>query len=1030
MTLFATAAQRELWHLDQYAGTGSTLNVPAAWRITGDLDATALATAVDTVVARHESLRTAFRPHDDGPILEVGPAPTGSLTTAQVTDPSELPDLVRRFHAAPFDLTTGRPAAALLVRSPDGEHLLALSIHHTAVDAWSLGIIEAELGEAYRIAVQGVAPDRTVRHPLGAAVRELAARQQSPQWEEALNHWRSELHGLPGAPALPGALGRDSRLGFDARRIRCQLPSELRSRLTGLSRALDATVFQLLAAAYVGVLGRWANCDDFVIGVPVADRVGDTLQSTVLFATNVAPIRVRLGGNPDFAGLVDQVRRRLTSAITHSVTPLSEILRVTGSGSGEDVASLAALAITYRNRPGRGLRLDGLSCQPYRVEAASSLYQLACHVEQDDEALWLEIEGRAFGPEDLEGLWQRLLAALDLVTRRPDTALADWPTLLSTDRRPAPAVLPAPAGTVVDAFLRNAAELPQHPAVIDRHGQVTYWQLRRQAQAVATHLAERGARPGEAVAVCVRRGAGTLAALLGVMLAGCVYLPVDPEWPTARMRTVLDDAGVRQVVHDVETAFHPGLAGRTGTPAWSEAAPTAPTAGRPGPDGPAYLLYTSGSTGQPKGVLVRHAALTRLIAVMRGLAVGTSVGRVLATTTITFDISLVELLLPMTTGATCVIADEETVRDPMLLARWITEQRIDFAQATPTLWSALLEQLDAQIPLAVTAGEPLSAELRDRLVKATGRAFNGYGPTEATIYATVWPLEPGCPVSIGTPVEGTAAWVLDRWGRPCATGAVGQLYLGGEGLAEGYLNRPELTEERFPDHLPAVTAERVYATGDLASWGKDGLLYLHGREDHQIKLRGFRIELGEVESVLTRAEGVAAATVVPYTRGEGQQGLAAFVRPVAPRADGLLAPAVEHGIRELLAGELPEYMRPRLILPVDELPVTGSGKTDRGALVQLAEAGAHREAEDQPPATPLHAQVSALWSELLGIIGPGDHESFFDLGGDSLGAARLVARLRKNFGITLPLRTFVKNPTVDGIVRLIHAEERGSVTHG
>ncbi|MFD0570738.1 condensation domain-containing protein [Kitasatospora gansuensis] len=506
------------------------LNVPLAWRILGDLDQVALAAAIHAVVARHEALRTAFRPQDDIPVLDVRPPAEALLTVRQLTGPADLPELLAAFYARPFDLSSGRPLAALLLRLSDGESVLALNVHHAAIDAWSTGIVEAELGAAYRLAHRDQPLDLTTRYSLAEVVEELNGRHGSAAWAADLAHWVTQLRDVPGVVALPGALDRDDGAGFTAQQIRRRLPDGVRQKLTALARELDATEFQLLFAAYAGLLGRWANRDDFVLGVPMADRSSEMLQGAVLFATNVAPIRVRLADDPTFAELVGRVRRQLIDAIGRTSTPLSEILRAVNSGASEDVAGLAGLAMTYRNRPGQGLGLDGLVCEPYPVSTGRSLYQLACHIEHGDDGLVVQLEGRALDQDQLDGLWQRLVAVLAAVTDHPTAALSSWPTGLAGDLPDRAAAARPETGTVVDRFLRTAAELPQAVAVADPEQQLSYWQLRRQVQAVAGRLTEAGLRPGEVVAVCVGRGVGAVAALLGVMHAGGVYLPVDKAW--------------------------------------------------------------------------------------------------------------------------------------------------------------------------------------------------------------------------------------------------------------------------------------------------------------------------------------------------------------------------------------------------------------------------------------------------------------------------------------------------------------------
>jgi amino acid adenylation domain-containing protein len=573
--------------------------------------------------------------------------------------------------------------------------------------------------------------------------------------------------------------------------------------------------------------------------------------------------------------------------------------------------------------------------------------------------------------------------------------------------------------TVVDRFLSAAERYPDAIAARDRRDSTTYRALRAWTAAIAGRLVDAGAGPGDVVAVCMNRGVATVAALFGVLSAGCVYLPIDPDWPDGRIREVVTDAGVRCAVTDDDTSRRPPLADlRLITPQYDDGDAKVPES-RATSSGGAYLLYTSGSTGKPKGVHVGHRALLHVIDAMLEPSCLAPGRCALASTTTTFDISLVELILPVCFGATCVVADSDTVRDPAALAEFVAAWNIDYVQATPTLWAPLLDQLSVRIPVAMCAGEPLSALLRDRLLAASHHALNGYGPTETTIYATIWPLEPDVPVSVGRPLGGVRVWVLDDRGIPCAPGVTGKVYISGITVADGYLNRPELTAERFRDGIGNVTAERAYDVGDLAFWGADGLLYVQGREDDQIKLRGFRIEPGEIEAVLGAVEGVAAAVVVPFSRGRDQRSLVAFVQAADRRGGPGERRELEAALRARAADRLPQYMRPHMFQFVDAIPLTATGKADRRALTAMVRVPDHAAAA---PCSGGHERIAELFREVLGSAGVSADDNFFDLGGDSIGAVLLVAKLRKTFDTPLTLRAFVAAPTVRGMAALVGAE--------
>lgn len=1020
MAFAATPAQRELWHLDRVAAAGAALNVPVAWRISGPLDEAALHTALRSMIRTHDALRASFHDRDGELMVDIGPVPRRCLDAEDVPADADPDQRLASFAAEPFDLAEGPLMRGLLLRLPGGDRLLALRFHHIAIDAWSLDLIEQDLGRSYRTA--STAPTSTA--PTEAAARRVNALRQHSSWRDDLDYWADRLRGVPAQIPIPG----DARAAsFGAQVFERPLAATTGRRLSALGRRLGMTSFQLLFAAYAGTIARWLNRNDFVLNVPVSSRGDGEAQATVLLLVHLLPIRVELTTDHAFSHLVDEVRQRLIEAIEHGSPTLSEIQRRCQSDAGGQLDGLSDLIVTYESYSGDGLELDGARCQRVPVVTATSLYRLACHIEQQgDDDIRIELRSRVLAAEDLASLWARLAAVLDAVAEDPMLPLSRWPVLLPGEPR---VVAGHPTSdlareNIPRLFLDTSVDLPEAPAVEAGDAHLNYWQLRRRALGLAARIEAAGASQGEPVAVCISRGTSLVTAIHAVFLAGCVYLPLDRSWPPGRMRLILGDARARYVLCDETTADLPALSGMMKI--------TTEPAGGGGvipPDLPAgthaaYLLYTSGSSGTPKGVLVEHAALGRLIASMRDVVHGTDVARVLACTAATFDIALVELLLPVALGATCVLADDETARDPMLLAELIASRRIDFVQATPTVWSALLEHLTVRIPVAVAAGEPLPGRLRDQMLAAADRAFNGYGPTEATIYSTIWPLEPGVPVSIGRPLPGTWAWVLDRWDQPCAPGVIGRLLLGGAGLARGYVEHDgEPMRNRFIDGLATLTSQRAYWSGDLASWSADGLLFLHGREDDQVKIRGNRVELGEIEAVAAGVEGVADVAAVAFSRGEHSHGLAAFVQPRHPTKDGFPV-GLEQRIRAAFADNLPSAVRPRLIVPVSALPLLSSGKTDRKELARRAEAVP--TVPDAPPADTdeLLAKVAAAFAEALNLPWVDPQANFFGLGGDSITAARVVAKVRQRFGAALSLRAFLAGPTATDVASAI----RGGVT--
>ncbi len=1030
MAFAATAEQREMWHLDQVLGAGAALNVPVAWRLRGPLDEQALHTALRQVMDANEGLRVSFGEQDTELLASIMPVPRSCLEVEDLADPAGADQRLASFASEPFDLGAGTLLRALLLRLPDGDRLLALLFHHIAVDAWSLDQIEEDLGQAYQAALDHRQTAGSVPPvPLEETVRRVNAWRQDPAWRQELDYWADQLRGVTGHADLPGDTASARPTEFAAQVIERPLAAATARRLTALARSLGLTQFQLLFAAYAGTIARWANQGDLVLAVPVSNRGGAGAQAQSLLAVDLLPIRVNLAGDPPFSEVAGEIRRLLIEAMKHGSPTLSEIQRRCQSETGHQIDGLSDLVLTYQAHRGEGLDLAGVHCHQVPVTTTTSLYRLACHIDAyDDDDIRIELRSRVLGAADLASLSERIAAVADAVTQNPALALSDWPVLLPAES-PGIAGGPAPASPpegIPGLFLDTSVEFAETLAVETAAERLTYWQLRRSVLGLAARIEAAPAARGEPIAVCVSRGSATVTAMHAVFLAGRVYLPIDRTWPQGRMRLILGDAGARCVICDETTASLPAFSGVTKIMAAPAAGGGSPLPqARPASTDPAYLIYTSGSSGTPKGVLVEHGTLGWLIASMRELLSAAPVERVLACTATVFDISLVELLLPVILGATCVVADDEAARDPMLLAEFIAARRIDFAQATPTFWAALLEHLKVRIPVAVAAGEPLPGSLRDRMLAVADLALNGYGPTEATIYATMWPLEADVPVAIGRPLPGASAWVLDRWDRPCVPGTTGQLLLGGAGVARGYLERDgALTRDRFLDGLATVTQERAYRSGDLASCSPAGTLFVHGREDDQVKVRGNRVELGEIEAVLQAVDGVAAAAAVVFGRGDNRA-LAAFVQPQLSTPDGLPAD-LQQRIRTALAHSLPSAVRPQVILPVGAMPLTSSGKIDRVELARRAHASPSLPAETSAPADELLAAVTATFAEVLGLPAVGPLADFFGLGGDSMGAARVVAKMRRRFGVPMSLQTFLDGPTASDVAITIRSSMAGS----
>lgn len=563
MAFAATPAQRELWHLDRVAAAGAALNVPVAWRISGPLDEPALHAALRSMVCAHDALRASFRDRDGELLVDIGPVPRRCLDVEDLPADADPDQRLATFAAEPFDLGEGPLMRGLLLRLPGGDRLLALRFHHIAIDAWSLDLIEQDLGQSYLTASRSASTAPTPTAPPSTAPTEAAARRvnavrQHSSWRDDLDYWADRLRGVPAQIPIPG----DARtVGFGAQVFERPLAATTSRRLATLGRSLGVTRFQLLFAAYAGTLARWLNRDDFVLNVPVSSRRDGETQTTVLLLVHLLPIRVELTTDHAFSHLVDEARQRLIEAIEHGSPTLSEIQRRCQSDAGGQLDGLSDLIVTYEAYSGDGLELDGARCQRAPVDTATSLYRLACHIEQQgDDDIRIELRSRVLAAADLASLWARLAAVLDAVAEDPMLPLSRWPVLLAGEPRVV-AGRSASRENIPRLLLDTSVDLPEAPAVEAGDAHLSYWQLRRRALGLAARIEAAGASRGEPVAVCISRGTSVVTAIHAVFLAGCVYLPLDRSWPPGRMRLVLGDAHARYVVCDETTAGLPALSG-------------------------------------------------------------------------------------------------------------------------------------------------------------------------------------------------------------------------------------------------------------------------------------------------------------------------------------------------------------------------------------------------------------------------------------------------------------------------------------
>ncbi|MFF3334803.1 amino acid adenylation domain-containing protein [Streptomyces sp. NPDC002888] len=1038
-------AQRRLWFIGQLDGPSARYNLPVVLRLSGRVDGAALDEALRDVIGRHEVLRTVYAVTDGEPyqrILELGEL-DWALTVAEVA-PADLDEAVTAAAEYAFDLAQEVPIRAWLYSTGPEEHTLVLTTHHIAGDGWSMPVLARDISVAYAARTAGRAPKW---EPLPVQYADYALWQRELLGDESdpdsrlsrqVAHWREALAGVPEELALPVDRPRPAVGSYRGHRVPLEVPAEVHAKLAELALAEGVTPFMVLRSALAVLLARLGAGDDIPIGSAVAGRADSALDDLVGFFVNTLVIRTDLTGDPSFRELLARGQDTALSAFEHQDVPFEKLVEELAPTRSMARHPLFQVMLNLQNNTAAVLELPGL-----RVEVATTnVHGAKLDLEVDcwetfDEAGRpaglrgsLTVAADLFEADSARSLSERLLRVLEQLVADPSAPVSTVEVLDPAERERL--LLEwggAAAGTEQSAllpelFAAQATRTPEATAVVFEGVAVSYAELDARANRLARHLAGSGVGAGSVVGVCLERGVELVVALLAAVKAGAAYLPLDPEYPAERLAYVLEDATPVCVVTSAECApvlpegvvrvlaGDPAVAGLDGGPLGTVVRP----------QDAAYVIFTSGSTGRPKGVVVPHAALAAHLRGAGERAPLSGGDRLVAVTTVSFDIAALELFLPLVSGASVVVASRDAVRDPAALLELVVSSGATVVQGVPSLWRGVLEAgpWPASVRVLV-GGEALPGELAARLTATGAQVVNVYGPTEVTVWATSAPVSDEGPVVIGRPFTGVRAYVLDERLRPVAPGVAGELYLSGAQVARGYLGRPGLTAERFPAS-PYEPGVRMYRTGDLARWTPDGQLECLGRADDQVKVRGFRIEPGEVETVLAAHDAVAQAAVVAREDVPGDVRLVAYV---VPRAGA----AVDGAQLRAHAGlSLPAYMVPSAVVVLDALPLTANGKLDRKALP----APEHTSGAGRGPATVQEELLFGAFAQVLGLPQVGVDDDFFALGGHSLLATRLVSRIRAVLGVELPLRALFETPTVAGLANRLAdaAAARPALTAG
>ncbi|MBD2460793.1 amino acid adenylation domain-containing protein [Oscillatoria sp. FACHB-1407] len=1076
----ASFAQQRLWFIEQLLPGDALYIIPLVFRLTGSLQRSHLHHSFQAIVQRHESLRTTFDVVEGQLVQVIAPEVLAPLT---FTDLRERPvgdresaalDQIWQSIQHPFQLNQGPLFRVQVWQLQDAEHLLLLALHHIIFDEWSSGVLIRELGERYAAFVEG----RAIALPeLPIQYADFAHWQRQWLQGEVLNgqlrYWKQQLQDIP-VLDLPGSAVRPSLPSHQGASQLLELPQQLLDALEDLSQQAGVTLFMTLLAAFQALLHRYTGQTDLAIGSPIANRHRSELEGLIGFLVNSLVLRTDLSGDPSFIELLERVRDVTLAAYAHQDLPFEKLVEELQPVRNLGQNPLFQVVFALQNTPIEQLTLPGLVLSPVELETQTARFDLELYLwkcadnfrslwgkgwQQSDGLRGVIVYNTAlFSAEAIASLRQHFQTLLEGIVAHPKTPLSALPLLTPEEQQTLLQQWQNPRSSYpVEACIHQLfeAQVQQHPNAIAtqfNHRAFTYQQLNQGSNQLARYLQRLGVTTEMPVGVCLERGVEAIAAMLAILKAGGAYVPFDPSYPPERLRFMVEDAGITVVLTQAEWAD--SLQTETTQivcleESWSditqesdENLSTPCTA-----DQLAYVIYTSGSTGTPKGVMVPHQAVVRLVCNTNYIQIEPS-DRIAQVANLAFDAATFEVWGALLNGAQLVGIDRET-----------TLSSTDFVTALEThtitilfLTTALLNQTVSHIPTAfktlkylLFGGEAVTVD-RIRTILRCGKPqhlLHVYGPTENTTFSTWYDVqtipENATTIPIGQAIANTQVYVLDAHLKPVPPGAIGEIYLGGDGLAKGYLNRPDLTAERFilergawerghetkpsaissaPDSpLPTPS---LYKTGDRALYRTDGNLEFLGRTDHQIKIRGFRVELGEIELAIAQHPMIQTAVVV-VREIDGERQLIAYIVP-----NQLMEPT-ERDLRSFLKAKLPIYMVPAAFVVLDTLPLTANGKVDQKALPLPDLSTPQITHSTAAPTTSLEAALVDLWTQLLGRSHVGIHDNFFELGGHSLLATQLVSRIRDRFQVELPLRKVFETPTIAELAQVMTTFHQATV---
>ncbi len=1050
--LLLSFAQQRLWLLNQLEGPSATYNMPLALLVNGPLQVAALEQAIAEIVRRHEVLRTTFKMVNGSPVQVINPVPSMDLAIVNLLRIEQkhqcalVQQLVKEEAQYPFDLSEDTLLRVKLLQLQQSEHVLLLVMHHIISDGWSLGIFIRELSALYQAFCwqePSPLPELLIQYA------DFAYWQR--QWlsgevmETQLNYWQQQLAGAPSLLELPTDRPRPPQQTFRGSAVEFKLSSELTQKLVALSQKSGTTLFMTLLAVFAILLKRHSNQSDIVIGSPIANRNHSGVESLIGFFVNTLVLRIQLEENPTFLELLEQVREKTLGAYEHQDLPFEKLVEELQPERSLSYTPLFQVMFVLQNAPISKLELPHLTMTPLKMENVIAKFDLTLQMEETEAGLSGELiyNKDLFDAATISRMAGHLQVLLEGVAANSQQRIGQLPLLNPSEQHQ---LLVEWNDTQVDypqdkcihqLFEEQVERTPNAVAVVFEKQQLTYRELNNRANQLARYLQTLGVKPEVMVGICVERSLEMIIGLLGIFKAGGAYVPLDPAYPEDRLSFMLSDSQVPVLLTQQKLVANlPECAARIVSldADWGVISQESyiNVNSDVQPENLAYMIYTSGSTGKPKGVLVAHSGLCNLaLAQIKVFDVHPD-SRVLQFASFSFDASISEVVMTLCVGARLCLGTRESLLPGAGLTQLLQNLGITHVTLPPSALAAMPNAEFPDLRTIIVAGEACPPDLVAQWSK--GRRFiNGYGPTESTVCATTAVCTNSTSqLPIGRPIDNIQLYILDPYLQPVPIGVPGELHIGGAGLAKGYLNRPELTLEKFiPNPFDNALQEdqrstKLYKTGDLVRYLPDGNIDFLGRIDQQVKIRGFRIELGEIEAALSLHTDVREAVVVVKEDQPGGKRLVAYIVPNHVYNQERITTSK---LRSFLKESLAEYMLPSAFVMLEFLPLTPNGKVDRKALSTMEVAHSELESNLVLPRTSVEEMLADIWAEVLGLEQAGVHSNFFELGGHSLLAVQLISQINQKLEKDIPISTLFQHPTIVELATLVTKNANYSATN-